>query len=76
MGKAEIEGNLILPKKSNEIHKITARLNGRQMSGTMSLLLSTALGNPMNVGIKGNITAKAKLLRQKIDVDFTESVSK
>ncbi len=76
MGKAEIQGNLVLPKNSDEIHRITAKLNGKQIGGAMSLLLSTALGNPMTIGIKGSITAKAKLLRKKIDVEFTERISK
>ena len=76
MGKAEINGDLVLPKNSNEIHRITARLDGRQIGGAMSLLLSTALGNPINISIKGSITAKAKLLRKKIDIEFTERVSK
>jgi len=76
MGKAEIKGGLVLQKNSTNIHKITAKLSGKQLGGAMSLLLSSALGNPMVIGIKGSITAKAKLLRKKIDVDFTESISK
>ena len=75
LGKANIKGNLVLPKNSNEVHKITITLKGSQLKSAMPSMLSAALGGQMKMQLKGTITAKARMLRKKIDVDFTDGVS-
>ena len=75
LGKAHIKGNLVIPKKSNEVHKITVQLKGSQLKAALPSMLSMALGGRMKMRIMGSITAKARMLRKKIDVDFSDSVS-
>lgn len=75
MGKAKIAGDLVFQKHSNDVHKITAKLNSRQLLSAMPLLLSAALGKAIKLEVKGSITAKAKLFRKKINVQFTEKIS-
>ena len=73
LGKANIGDNLVLPKNSNDIHKITVNIKGSQLKKALPTMLLSALGGEMNVRIKGTITAKARMLRRKIEVDFTDS---
>jgi len=75
LGKANVRSKLVLPKNSNEVHKITVTLKGSQLETALPSILLSALGGQMNMRIKGTVTAKARLLRKKIDVDFTDSAS-
>ena len=74
LGKAKMKGNLVLPKNSNEVHSITVTIKGSQLKAAMPTMLLGALGGGMQMNIKGTITARAKMLRKKIDVDLTDSV--
>ena len=75
LGKANVKSKLVLPKNSNEVHKITVTIKGSQLKAAMPSILAGALMGSMKMNIKGTITAKAKMLRKKIDVDFTDAVS-
>ena len=75
LGKANVKSKLVLPKNSNEIHKITVNLKGSQLKAALPSILLSALGGQMNMRIKGTITAKARMLRKKIDVDVTDSAA-
>ena len=75
LGKANVKSRLVLPKNSNEIHKITVNLTGSQLKAALPSIMLSALGGQMNMRIKGTITAKARMLRKKIDVDVTDSAA-
>jgi len=73
LGKANIRNNLVLPKNSNDVHKITVNIKGSQLKKALPTLLLSALGGEIQMRINGTITAKARMLRRKIEVDFTHS---
>lgn len=73
LGKADVKDNLVLPKNSNDVHKITVNIKGSQLKKALPTILLSALGGEMKMRIKGTITAKARMLRRKIEVDLTDS---
>lgn len=74
LGKAKMKGNLVLPKNSNEVHAITIEMKGNQLKEALPSMLSMALGGSPKMRIHGSITARARMLRKKIDVDFTDAI--
>ena len=75
LGKPKMKGNLVLPKNSNEVHTITIQMKGSQLKAALPSMLSMALGGQPTMRIHGTITAKAKMLRKKVDVDFTDKIA-
>ncbi len=75
LGKANMKGNLVLPKNSNEVHTITIQMKGSQLKAALPSMISMALGGQPKMRIHGTITARAKMLRKKIDVDFTDKIA-
>jgi LEA14-like dessication related protein len=75
LGKAHVKNNLVLPKHSDDVHKITVNIKGSQLKAALPSILLSALGGEIKMRIKGTITARARMLRKKIEVDFTESAA-
>ena len=75
LGKPKMKGNLVLPKNSNEVHTITIQMKGSQLKAALPTMISMALGGQPTMRIHGTITAKAKMLRKKVDVDFTDKIA-
>ena len=75
MGKAIIKEKIVIPKKSNEVHRFTIKLNNKDLAAnTMPFILSAVLGRPMRLTVKGYIKAKAKMISKKIPIEFTENI--
>jgi len=75
LGKAHVKNKLVLPKNSNEVHTITIQLKGSQLKAALPSIIAGAMGASMKMRLKGTITARARMLRKKIDVDYSDSIS-
>ena len=76
LGKADVKGGLVFAKNSNETHRIDVSLGGKQLTGALPALLGAALGGRMVLTVKGTVTAKAKFIRKKIDVEFSQPLNR
>lgn len=75
-GKAKIKENVVLKKKSDEVHKITIKSKvGSVAQGALSSLLGLLTQKAVNVRLKGDIKAKALVISKKIPIDIEEKVS-
>ena len=76
IGKATIKGKIVIPKKSNEGHRFTVKLNNKDLAAkTMPVILSAALGGSVKLKVNGYIKVRAKMIGKKVPVEFTENIS-
>ena len=76
LGKAKIAGKITFPKKSEAVHRILIESDFEKLGGgVMSMLASVMLSQSVNLGVKGDITARALFFRKKIKVDIKENVA-
>lgn len=75
IGAANIKDKIVLPKKSNEKHKIVVKTGlGDMLSGAIPVLIGLIFDNSIDLAIKGDIKARAKSLSKSFPVDFKEKV--
>ena len=74
-GKAKITNRIVIPKNSRDVHKIKVKANYNELMGALTgNILGLLTGGSTELRIKGEITAKAKMLRKKFPVDFKKRV--
>lgn len=75
-GKAVLGNKVILKRQSEETHKILikAQLKNAFSSG-LTGLLSMFTGQPMKVGIKGDIKARAMGISKKVPMEFEQNIT-
>ncbi|MFH1322098.1 MAG: LEA type 2 family protein [Bacteroidota bacterium] len=77
IGKATIKEKIVIPGKSNEVHRFTLKLKNMDLkAGTMPAILSAALGGGMRLTVKGYIKVKAKMISKKVPLKFSENISR
>ena len=74
-GKAKITNRIVIPKNSREVHKVIVKANYNELMGAIKgNFLGLLTGGSMDLRLKGQITAKAKMLKKKFPVDFKKRV--
>ena len=75
VGVARVKEKITLPKKSNKIHRFTIQTSVQDIvSNALPLLMNLMTKDNIEVGIKGDIKAKAKGIGKRFPVDFKERV--
>ena len=75
VGKAKIADKITFPKNSEKIHCIHIESDFEKLgSGVLTTLASVLMSQSINLGVKGDITAKAFILQKKVKVDIKENV--
>lgn len=75
IGSANIKDKIVLPKKSNEKHKIVIQTGLADMlSSAVPVLMGLIFDNSIELAVKGDIKARAKSLSKRFPVDFKEKV--
>lgn len=75
-GKAILQNNIVLPKKSNETHQIVISTPLKDaVSGALPLVMGMLGKRSVLVQVKGEIRGKVKGIGKKIPVDFKENVA-
>ncbi len=75
IGTANIDNKIVLPKKSNKIHRFIIKTTLKDMaSNTLPILISVLSGGHIELQVKGDIKAKAKGIGKRIPVDFKEKL--
>lgn len=75
IGSAKLKEKIVLQKKSNEIHHVTVETNLKQLlSSALPTLLGLITKTDIELGVKGDIKARAKSLSKKFPLDFKERV--
>ncbi len=76
IGMANIKKKIVLPKKSNKIHRLTIQSNLKDIStGAIPLLMGLITKSSIELGIQGDIKAKAKGISKKIPINFKEKIT-
>ena len=75
MGKAKIQEKIVLPKNSESEHTFTVKTKVKSLASSFGSLISIMLTGKMNLRIKGEIKAKAKMISKKVPVEFEERVT-
>ena len=76
MGEATIDRKLVLPKNSEKSHTFTVSVSFKDLlSGGLGGGLSMLSQGNMNVGLQGNIKAKAMGVKKSVPIDFSEQIS-
>lgn len=74
-GKAVLQNNVVLPKKSNEVHQIIISSPLKDaVSGAIPLVIGMLGKRSVPIQVKGEIKGKVKGIGKKIPVDFKENV--
>lgn len=75
VGKAKISEKITFPKKSEKVHRFMIQSDFDKIgSGLLATLASVIMNQSVNLGIKGDITAKAIMISKKVKVDIRENV--
>ncbi len=75
VGIAKVKEKITLPKKSNKIHRFTIQTSVHDIvSNALPLLMNLMTQDNIELGIKGDIKAKAKGVGKRFPVDFKERV--
>lgn len=75
MGKANIDRRLVLPKNSTENQRFTVQVSfGEMLAGGLGGAMSLLSQKQMEVTLEGHIKAKAKGIKRKVPISFTETV--
>ncbi|MDF1673207.1 MAG: LEA type 2 family protein [Vicingaceae bacterium] len=75
VGIARVKEKITLPKKSNKIHRFTIQTSVQDIvSNALPLLMNLMTQDNIEIGIKGDIKAKAKGVGKRFPVDFKERV--
>ena len=75
VGVARVKEKITLSKKSNKIHRFTIQTSVQDIvSNALPLLMNLMTQDNIEVGIKGDIKAKAKGVGKRFPVDFKERV--
>jgi LEA14-like dessication related protein len=75
MGIANIKDKIVLPKKSNKIHRFTIQSSIKDISsGAIPLLMGLITKSSIELGVQGDIKAKAKGISKNIPIDIKERV--
>lgn len=75
VGIARVKEKITLPKKSNKIHRFTIQTSVQDIvSNALPLLMNLMTQDNIELGIKGDIKAKAKGVGKRFPVDFKERV--
>ncbi len=75
MGIANINEKIVLPKKSNQIHRFTIHSTLKDVgSGAIPLLLGIMIKAPIELQVQGDIKARAKGISKTIPININEKV--
>jgi len=75
IGKTIIKEKIVIPKKSNEVHRFTVKLNNKDLTANaLPFILSAALGRSMRLTVNGYIKVKAKMISKKIPIELTKNI--
>ena len=75
IGSATIKENIVLPKKSNKVHRFTIQTTYKQiLSGAVPTLIGLIGKKSVELGVKGSIKARAKSISKRFPVEFKERV--
>lgn len=73
VGKGYLDTNLVLPKRSNMIHRVPLHAEFKGLNLLM-VMLSSALTGEARIGAKGSVVGQAGLLRKRFPFDVEETV--
>ena len=75
IGTATIENKVVLPKKSNQIHRFIIKSSLKDMGNSvLPILMGVLGGGTISLQVKGDIKAKAKGIGKRFPVDFKEKI--
>lgn len=75
MGKAKIDKKVTLPGKSEMVHCFIIKSDFSEGGGSLLQSLASIIANPsIRLGINGEVTARAGILRKNFPVNISENV--
>lgn len=77
VGKAKMQGDIVLKKKTQQEYEFTIRANYKELSGAILKSIGSLFGkNEITLGLKGKVKAKAfGIVGKKFDLDVKEKVN-
>lgn len=73
VGKGYLDTNLVLPKRSNMVHRVPLHAEFKGVNLLM-VLLGSALSGEATIGAKGTVLGQAGLLRKRYPFEVEEQV--
>lgn len=73
VGKGYLDTNLVLPRRSNEIHRVPLHAEFKGLNLLM-VMLGSALSGEATIGAKGTVLGQAGLLRKRYPFEVEETV--
>ena len=75
LGKAKVRKNIVLPANSTGTHQVnlSAKFN-KQSAAALVGMASLFSSRSVNLGLKGTLTGKVKMIRKKVDLDITRPI--
>ena len=74
VGKGYLDTNLVLPKRSNMVHRVPLHAEFKGLNLLM-VMLGSALSGEATIGAKGTVLGQAGLLRKRYPFEVEEKVS-
>ena len=74
LGKAKMDENIVLKKKSEEVYTIIARADTEDISSKMGLLFPILMTGRAKINVKGDVYAKALFVKKKVPVEMKQEV--
>jgi len=75
VGEAKVKEKITLPKKSNKVYRFTIKTSVDDIvNSALPVLMSLMSKDNIELGVKGDIKAKAKGIGKRFPVDFKERV--
>jgi LEA14-like dessication related protein len=75
VGKAELGKKVKFLKKQQRAYSVVVKTDLKNATGGIAGLMGVFLTKKAKISIKGTITGKARGVRKKFPVDFTENIS-
>ena len=77
VGKAKMQKDIVLKKKTQQEYEFTIRANYKELSGAVLKSIGSLIGkNKVSIGLKGKVKAKAfGIVGKKFDLDVKESIN-
>ena len=74
MGKAKLKNQVVIPKNSNQSHKVLISGDPKALLSNPLGALMGLMGKSMEVGVKGKVKVRARFITKSFDVDIKERI--